>query len=139
MAVKIVRTNKASIVPKPPEPLQWFFRTSAMGVDASSLVIVFEMRREAREGGSRCRKNHDFIPLPSRYMIAPMSPLSPCKTAASQRLRLPRVESAVRQLLEGFRCSQDPAVRRAAAEVAARLEPPVFSFSIPEPGSTAVG
>jgi hypothetical protein len=28
-------------------------------------------------------------------------------------------------------------VRHAAAEVAARLETPVFSFSIPEPGSAA--
>ena len=70
MAVKIVRPDKASIVPDTAAPWQWFFRTSAMGVDASSLLIVFEMRREAREGGSRCRKNHDFITLPSRYMIA---------------------------------------------------------------------
>ena len=44
-----------------------------------------------------------------------------------------RVESAVRQLLEGLRCSQDPAVRHAAAEVAARLETPVFSFGPEKP------
>jgi hypothetical protein len=47
------------------------------------------------------------------------------------------VESAVRQLLEGLRCSPDPAVRHAAAEVAARLELPVMPIAIPELGSAA--
>jgi hypothetical protein len=64
--------------------------------------------------------------------MSPPPPPEPVPEIARQR-----VESAVRQLLEGLRCSPDPAVRRAAAEVAARLEPPVFSFATPEPGSAA--
>lgn len=67
--------------------------------------------------------------------MSPPPPPEPVPEIARQR-----VESAVRQLLEGLRCSPDPAVRRAAAEVAKRLDLPVFSFAIPEPGSsTAVG
>lgn len=46
----------------------------------------------------------------------------------------------MRQLLEGLRCSPDPAVRRAAAEVAARLELPVISsFGIFELSSRGIG
>jgi hypothetical protein len=48
-----------------------------------------------------------------------------------------RVENAVRHLLEGLRCSPDPAVHHAAAEVAARLELPVMPIAIPELGSAA--
>jgi hypothetical protein len=54
----------------------------------------------------------------------PPPPPEPVPEIARQR-----VESAVRHLLEGLRCSPDPAVRHAAAEVAARLELPVISPS----------
>jgi hypothetical protein len=47
------------------------------------------------------------------------------------------VENAVRHLLEGLRCSPDPAVHHAAAEVAARLELPVLCSPAPEPGRSA--
>jgi hypothetical protein len=60
--------------------------------------------------------------------MSPPPPPEPVPEIARQR-----VESAVRQLLEGLRCSQDPAVRHAAAEVAARLETPVFSFGPEKP------
>ena len=52
----------------------------------------------------------------------PPTPPEPVSEIARQR-----VESAVRHLLEGLRCSPDPAVHHAAAEVAARLELPVIS------------
>jgi hypothetical protein len=58
--------------------------------------------------------------------MSPPPPPEPVSEIARQR-----VESAVRQLLEGLRCSPDPAVRRAAAEVAARLELPVMPY-VPE-------
>lgn len=47
------------------------------------------------------------------------------------------VKNAVCHLLESLQCSPDPSVRHAAAEVAACLEPPVSSLSIPQPGSTS--
>jgi hypothetical protein len=64
--------------------------------------------------------------------MSPPPPPEPVPEIARQR-----VESAVRQLLEGLRCSPDPAVRHAAAEVAARLELPVMPIAIPELGSAA--
>jgi hypothetical protein len=54
--------------------------------------------------------------------MIPPPPQEPVCEIARQR-----VENAVRHLLEGLRCSPDPAVRHAAAEVAARLELPVIS------------
>ncbi|MFO1439952.1 MAG: hypothetical protein U1F81_16635 [Verrucomicrobiaceae bacterium] len=67
--------------------------------------------------------------------MSPPPPPEPVPEIARQR-----VESAVRQLLEGLRCSPDPAVRRAAAEVAARLELPVISsFGIFELSSRGIG
>lgn len=65
--------------------------------------------------------------------MSPPTPPEPVSEIARQR-----VESAVRQLLEGLRCSPDPAVRHAAAEVAARLELPVMCS--PKPSrSAAIG
>jgi hypothetical protein len=64
--------------------------------------------------------------------MSPPTPPEPVSEIARQR-----VESAVRQLLEGLRCSPDPAVRHAAAEVAARLELPVMCSPAPEPGRSA--
>ncbi len=67
-------------------------------------------------------------------MIPPPAQEPVCKIARQ------RVENAVRHLLEGLRCSPDPAVRSAAAEMAARLELPVMCSPAPEPGrSAAVG
>ncbi len=57
-------------------------------------------------------------------MMMPPTPQEPVSETARQR-----VENAVHHLLEGLRCSPDPAVRSAAAEVAARLELPVISSS----------
>ncbi|MCX6836606.1 MAG: hypothetical protein NTX35_02190 [Verrucomicrobia bacterium] len=62
----------------------------------------------------------------------PPPPQEPVSEIAWQR-----VENAVRHLLEGLRCSPDPAVHHAAAEVAARLELPVTSHVISEPGTSA--
>ena len=65
-------------------------------------------------------------------MMIPPSPQEPVSEIARQR-----VENAVRHLLEGLRCSPDPAVHHAAAEVAARLELPVMCSPAPEPGRSA--
>ena len=65
-------------------------------------------------------------------MMIPQPPQEPVSEIARQR-----VENAVRHLLEGLRCSPDPAVHHAAAEVAARLELPVMCSPAPEPGRSA--
>jgi hypothetical protein len=65
-------------------------------------------------------------------MMMPPTPQEPVSETARQR-----VENAVHHLLEGLRCSPDPAVRSAAAEVAVRLELPVMCSPAPEPGRSA--
>ena len=65
-------------------------------------------------------------------MMIPPSPQEPVSEIARQR-----VENAVRHLLEGLRCSPDPAVHHAAAEVAARLELPDMCSPAHEPGRSA--
>ena len=61
--------------------------------------------------------------------MSPPTPQEPVSETARQR-----VENTVRLLLEGLRCSPDPAVRHAAAEVAARLDLPVMCSPAPELG-----
>jgi hypothetical protein len=70
--------------------------------------------------------------LPHISLMNPPPPQEPVCEIARQR-----VENAVRHLLEGLRCSPDPAVHHAAAEVAARLELPVLCSSALEQGRSA--
>ena len=73
-----------------------------------------------------------YLALPHISLMIPPPPQEPVSETARQR-----VENAVRHLLEGLRCSPDPAVHHAAAEVAARLDLPVLCSSALEPGRSA--
>jgi hypothetical protein len=66
--------------------------------------------------------------ITAHFMVIPPYPQEPVSEIARQR-----VENAVRHLLEGLRCSPEPAMHHAAAEVAARLELPVMPYAPEKP------